>query len=390
MTLPPNAPDPSLLECPNCQSPVRPGDIYCPNCNVNLAVAAILRERQVLATVPAVPNAPYVSDLTLPRFGEFLLQAGYIDAADLERALKHQGELTKAGTPATLGQVLLTLNLVTREQLDIASVQQVRQLQTALQESNRDLEKRVAQRTQELQRALTYLNELNQLKSNFISNVSHELRTPLAHIQGYSQLLKEALGPLNEDQDQAVQVIGQAANRLSGLIENLLSYATASRGKMLINPTAFSLETIVQGVLERPVINVARARLHFDTEIDPNLPFVLADKDKISWVIEELLDNAIKYTADMGEILITAGQRDARVHVSVRDTGQGIASARMAELFEPFHQLDGSMTRRQGGTGLGLALVKQIIEAHGSEVNVMSQEGMGSVFSFDLPVAMSQ
>jgi signal transduction histidine kinase len=390
MTNPQNAQSSALLECPNCQSPVSPGDIYCPNCNVNLAVAAILRERQVLAAVPALPDAPYVSDLTLPRFGEFLLQAGYITASDLEQALKKQSELTASGTPSTLGQVLLNLNLVTREQLDIASVQQVRQLQTALQENNRDLEKRVAQRTQELQRALTYLNELNQLKSNFISNVSHELRTPLAHIQGYSQLLKDdALGPLNEDQGQAVQVIGQAANRLSGLIENLLSYATASQGKLVISPTAFSLEEMIRAALERPAINVARVRIHFETEMEPNLPLALADKDKISWVIEELLNNAIKYTSDAGEILVTAGQREQRLHISVRDTGQGIAPGRITELFEPFHQLDGSMTRRQGGTGLGLALVKQIVEAHGSEVAVMSQEGMGTVFSFDLPIAMS-
>lgn len=378
-----------LFDCPHCHAPVGVNDLHCPNCNMNLAVAAIFRERQVLAEMPAKPGEPYVADQNLPRFGDFLLQAGYIDDGQLDSALAKQLQLAVAGTPQTLGQVLLAMGFVTREQLDLASLQQVRQLQAALQESNRELENRVAQRTQELQRALTYLNELNQLKSNFISNVSHELRTPLAHIQGYSQLLRDALGPLNPDQQQAVQVIGQAAGRLSGLIENLLSYATTAQGKMVINPTAFSLAELTDEILERPAMHVTRLRLQLHSHVPSDLPLALADKDKIRWVIEELLDNAIKFTPDGGEVALSVEHLPNMLRISVKDTGVGIASERLEELFAPFHQLDGSTTRRHGGTGLGLALVKDIVRAHGDQVHVESEAGQGSVFSFQIPIAMS-
>lgn len=378
-----------LFECPHCHAPVGVTDLHCPKCKINLAVAAIFRERQVLASMPASPSTPYLADQNLPRFGDVLLQAGYITEEQLDVALGKQLELARGGVAQTLGQVLLSLGLVTREHLDLASLQQVRQLQAALQESNRELENRVARRTQELERALNYLNELNRLKSNFIANVSHELRTPLAHIQGYSQMLQETLGPLNPDQLEAVEVIGQASGRLSTLIENLLTYATTAQGKMVINPSAFSLVDLAEDVLEKPALNMARLRLHLQARIPVELPLTLADKDKIGWVIEELLDNAIKFTPDKGEVTLTVEQRASWLRVSVRDSGVGIAPERVDELFAPFHQLDGSTTRRQGGTGLGLALVKGIVAAHGSQIMVDSSLGVGSTFTFEVPVAMS-
>lgn len=352
-------------------------------------MAAVLRERQILVSVPARPSAPYISDFSLPRFGEFLLKNHFITETDLQSALKTQRELAERGQSQTLGQILLGMGVVTREELDIASIQQVRELQEALQEANARLEGRVAQRTQELERALDHLHEVNRLKTNFVSNISHELRTPLTHIEGYSKLLQDSLGPLNEEQHSALKVVLRAAERLGRLIEDLIAYASTAQGKMIIYPTAFSLSDLIETVLARPNIMIARTRIHLQTEIADDLPPTLADYEKVEWVVHHLLENAIKFTPEGGEVEVRATQSGERLLVSIRDTGIGIPAEKIDELFEPFHQLDGDSTRHYGGAGLGLALVKQFVEAHGSTVKVLSQPSLGSVFSFDLPIAMS-
>jgi signal transduction histidine kinase len=119
--------------------------------------------------------------------------------------------------------------------------------------------------------------------------------------------------------------------------------------------------------------------------IDNNLPLVQADPEKIGWVLAQLLDNGIKFTPSAGRVVVNVKEEGANlVMVSVIDTGIGIPSERIAEIFEPFHQLDGSSTRHAGGTGLGLSLVRQIVEAHGSLLDVISVEGKGSTFKFPL------
>src|SRR5574337_717421 len=207
----------TTLVCPQCGAPVTADDSQCPRCSVDLALAAALAERQVLASLSPTPARPFVADVILPRFGEFLLNQHYITEDQLHAALTRQRESAAAGRKPTIGQVLLEMGVVTREQLDWASIQQVRQLQTTLQENNRQLEQAVNQNVQELRRALQKLNELNQLKANFVSTVTHELRTPLSHIQGYRDLLANGfLGPINTEQHEALEVIARATTRQIG------------------------------------------------------------------------------------------------------------------------------------------------------------------------------
>jgi signal transduction histidine kinase len=133
----------------------------------------------------------------------------------------------------------------------------------------------------------------------------------------------------------------------------------------------------------RPKANDRSVTLTFD--IRPDIPFVQADEEKISWAILQLVENAIKFTSKGGKVTLTIQpETDTLVQVSVSDTGIGIAPDRMDEIFEPFHQLDASATRHYGGTGLGLALVKEIVSAHGSIIEVKSDQGKGSTFSFPL------
>jgi signal transduction histidine kinase len=356
---------------------------------MNLALAAALRERQMLALLPTLGLVPYEPDVILPRFGEFLLKSGYISESQLQAALNKQQELAVTGQLQTVGQILLGMGVVTREQLDLASFQQVRQLQEALQASNRQLEQRVAQRTHELQQALQHLNEFNRLKTQFVSNISHELRTPLSHIKGFGQLLQASTEPLSQKQREALEFMLQATERLQRLIEDLLTFASAAQGKMLINPTAFSLAALVETVLLSPNIAELKRQVHLRIQVAPDLPPVLADEEKIKWVVTHLLDNAIKFTPVGGKVTLSIALQADFLALAVRDTGIGIPADRITEVFEPFQQLDGTMTRYYGGMGLGLTLVKQIVEAHGSTVTVTSEVGEGSTFSFQLPIAMS-
>jgi len=393
---PADHPDPSTASpevnrsvlCPRCGASVGAGLSSCPSCGIDVALAAVLLERQALSVIPAEPGAPFVGDAMLSRFGEFLMKRGYIGAAQLDAALGRQRELAETGVRETLGQVLLELRVLTREQLELASVEQVQELQNALRTANARLEQRVAERTRELEQAYRKLRELDQLKGNFIANVSHELRTPLTKIKGFNALLAAGdLGPLTDDQRQAVQVMGRGVTELERLVGDLIQFATGARGEMVLRPAAVlvadTLEVALTAFRER-----AEAQ-GLELACRPPVPGVRAraDAEKIRWVLDQLLDNAIKFTPRGGRVEAGAERDGDRVRVWVADTGPGIDASRLPELFEPFHQLDGSSTRRRGGTGLGLALVKMIVTAHGSEVSVETHPGRGSRFSFDLPAA---
>lgn len=325
-------------------------------------------------------------EMLVPRMGEYLIHKGLITEEDLKKALDHQQEAVSKGTPLLLGQALIDLNLVNRAALDQCVTEQILQLRSALQAANRTLERRVQERTAELQEALDRVSELNQLKANFIANVSHELRTPLTHIKGYLELLiSESLGKVTEEQRHALQVSQQSASRLETLIDDLIMVSLASRGELSIKPESADIRRIASLAARSPANKAMERGVNLHTMIDEDVPFVHADSQKIAWVLNQLMDNAIKFTPSGGSVVVSVKREGENlVLVSVTDTGIGIPSNRLNDIFEPFHQLDGSPTRRYGGTGLGLSLVRQIIEAHGSMIEVQSTEGRGSTFKFPL------
>jgi signal transduction histidine kinase len=219
-----------------------------------------------------------------------------------------------------------------------------------------------------------------------VANVSHELRTPLTHIKGYLELLAtESLGGINEEQKSALQVSQQAAGRLENLINSLILFALASRGEMTLKLSPVDLNKIAADVLSysRQKADDRKVTLHED--VRAGLPPIQADGEKISWALLQLVDNAIKFTPSGGQVTLSIRpETDTLIMVSVADTGIGIPPERIKEIFEPFHQLDASSTRRYGGTGLGLALAQEILAAHGSKVEVKSEVGKGSTFRFPL------
>jgi signal transduction histidine kinase len=261
-------------------------------------------------------------------------------------------------------------------------------LQAALQQANRDLEKRVRERTAELQQALNRLGELNQLKSNFIANISHELRTPLTHIRGYIELmLEEDLGPLTDQQVAALEVVGRSEMRLEQLIEDLIQFSLAARGEFELELKPTNLKKVMGFVRQQSTKKIKDKSISLHVELPEDLPEVQADSSKLIWSISQLVDNAIKFTPVDGRITLGARVEGPLVVVYVDDNGIGIPEQKVKEIFEPFYQLDGSSTRRTGGTGLGLALVQRIVEAHGSHVKVRTRLGEGSRFEFAIAKA---
>ena len=374
--------------CPQCEHPLPKDARTCPECGVDLALFALLAEKAYLEGLPQSAPIDTTPEAMVPRIGEFLLEQGLIDPKKLQEALEEQKELSKQGKHQLLGQTLIKMGYIDRETVDQAINRQIIQLHAALQNANRSLEQRVAERTAELHRALERLTELNQLKANLISNISHELRTPLAHITGYLDLIsEEQLGSLTDQQRKAMEVVRRASVRLGSLIEDLIEFSTASREGLKLDLQTVTIPKLTNQVIERSREKAAKANVEIITEIGKDLPAINADPERLSWVIYQLIDNAIKFTPSGGKVQLIAEQLNQQVTISIRDNGIGIPEDRQKEIFEPFHQLDGSPTRRYGGTGLGLALVQLILRSHGCKIIVDSDEGKGSTFSFSLPIA---
>jgi signal transduction histidine kinase len=379
------ATDPKLI-CPHCRAAIGPLDKICPTCGIELELAAALLEREALAFTPEPTPAPYIADIILPRFGEYLVKSGYITDLQLQTALEEQKRLAQQGQPETIGQILLSMGVVTRERLDRASMRQVQELQAALLKANEELQQRINERTKDLHNALKSLSELNALKANFVSNISHELRTPVAQMQGYAELLERGmLGDLNPEQQEAVGVIMRSSERLRTLIDDLIRFATTMQGETTLEVETVDLIDLLTGLANNARHRVESAHLAFKTNFSAQSIMTQIDPAKIRWAVNQLLDNAIKFTPQAGQIELQAETVAEEVKISVTDTGIGIPAEALPAIFAPFHQVDGSSTRRFGGTGLGLAIVKRIVEAHSGRLDIVSQLNVGSQFILYLP-----
>jgi signal transduction histidine kinase len=324
----------------------------------------------------------------VPRLGELLIERGLLGPEDLEAALDFQREKIAKGEPCLIGQALVELGFVDQFSIDEIVTVQIFQLQHKLERTNRDLEQRVAERTSDLQQALSKLTELNQLKSNFISNISHELRTPLTHIKGYLDIFADqSLGPLTTSQENAINVLLRSEERLEQLIDDLIQFSLAVKGELNLSLKALEIRQLVEAYLPQTLKKAQSKNIDLDVLLPTDLPNIIADEDKMQWVFNQLLDNGIKFTPSGGSVRLNAKQEADLVEFSVSDSGIGIPEEHITEIFQPFHQLDGSVTRRYSGTGLGLAMVHRILEAHGAIMEVDSNPGDGTRFTFSLPVA---
>ncbi|MBD3426520.1 MAG: PAS domain S-box protein [Candidatus Omnitrophica bacterium] len=225
------------------------------------------------------------------------------------------------------------------------------------------------------------------LKSNFTSMVSHELRTPLTAIkEGIGIVLDGSAGDINDEQEDFLETAKRNVDRLGRLINDVLDFTKLQSGKMAMNISEGSIEPVVKDVvkMQKPVAD--EKGLYLKAKVSPGLPSLQFDQDRITQVIMNFVNNALKFTEE-GGITVAAYKKGTDVCVSVEDTGPGIKEEDMSKVFREFSQVEDAKTRKSGGTGLGLAISREIIERHGGDIWVESIYGKGSQFKFTLPVA---
>jgi two-component system phosphate regulon sensor histidine kinase PhoR len=234
---------------------------------------------------------------------------------------------------------------------------------------------------------ITELRRLEQIRQDFVANVSHELRTPISSIKGYAETLLE--GAL-EDKDNAkefISIIYQDSNRLANLINDLLDLSKIESGKMKMNFVPLDAASVIKRAVT-VIENQAKGKsISFKLNLAPELPKIKADETRFSQVMINLLDNAIKYTSENGSVTVTAKVVNNSLQVDIEDTGIGISEKDLPRIFERFYRVDKARSRELGGTGLGLSIVKHIVQAHSGQVWVKSELGLGSTFSFTIPLA---
>jgi PAS domain S-box-containing protein len=237
-------------------------------------------------------------------------------------------------------------------------------------------------------RDVTQERELDRMKTEFVSQVSHELRTPLTAIKGFTDMMLDGdAGDVNEEQAEYLGIVKSNADRLVALINDLLDVSRIESGRITLKLETVDMGAVLASVTAtmRPLLEGKRQSLTLTVE--DGLPHAWADHDRVVQVATNLVSNAHKYSAAEGSIAVTATRDDGHIRVAVRDDGMGIAPEDLTRLFSRFFRVDNSLTRQIGGTGLGLSIVKSIVEMQGGTVSVASEVGVGSTFSFTVPVA---
>ncbi|MBD2481517.1 ATP-binding protein [Planktothrix sp. FACHB-1365] len=240
-----------------------------------------------------------------------------------------------------------------------------------------------------LQQQTEELTQANQLKNEFLAIVSHELRTPLNVILGWLYLLRtRSLTP--ERSQAALETMERNAKALTKLIENLLDISNLLQGKTKINLMSVKLQAVIESVLKNFESVAITKGINLQVQVDESVSNVIGDPERLQQIVEHLLDNAIKFTPQGGQVKISLTTNSTQAFIQVQDTGQGIPEDSLSSIFESFRQADSSITRQHGGLGLGLAIVKQLVKLqHGSVQAESAGEGKGSTFTVTLPLRKS-
>ncbi len=237
-------------------------------------------------------------------------------------------------------------------------------------------------------RDITKEKEMEKMKFEFVSIASHEISTPIASIEGnLSMILDEKIGKVDEVAEKLLHGAYEGSRRLSRLVKDLLNVSKIEEGRMTMDLEPADIEKLIKSVIEELTPQAKKSGLELKYE-EPQraLPQVLMDSDRIREVISNLIVNAIKFTPS-GSITIKVSRGQDLITITVADTGIGISQEYLPYLFQKFHQIDSTATRKAQGTGLGLYICKSIIELHGGKIWVESEKGKGSRFSFTVQIA---
>ena len=302
----------------------------------------------------------------------------------IRRPLIEAGHRALLGVPLLSEDEVIGVLAVTRKTPGEFAPEVVRLLttfatQSALAIQNARLFREIEEKSRELEAASRH-------KSEFLANMSHELRTPLNAIIGFSDVLSEGLfGDINEKQTEYLNDILESGRHLLSLINDILDLSKIEAGRMELEATDFDLRHAIDNALLLVRERASRRGIGLEHVIDERLGTIGGDERKVKQVLLNLLSNALKFTPEGGRIDVRAGLNDDRAEISVTDTGVGIAPEDQEAVFEEFRQV-GTAAKKVEGTGLGLALSRKFIELHGGRIWVKSQVGVGSTFTFTLPL----
>lgn len=252
--------------------------------------------------------------------------------------------------------------------------------------AQQDLEKRVEERTRDLTLALEEVKKISQRKTEFVSSVSHELRTPLTSIKGYAAiLLAGKLGELPEEIRVRLDKINRHTDELVQFVNDLLDISRIEAGKTTMKQSSEELKKIIDEVSDLLSTQLKDKQIELSCDIADDAGVVFVDAGQIKRVLINLINNAIKFSPPKGKITVKTHKADKQVQIDVSDNGCGIPEHAQESIFEEFYRVDNPVNQQLRGSGLGLTLVKNIIEAHKGKIWVKSQAGIGSTFSFTLP-----
>jgi PAS domain S-box-containing protein len=234
---------------------------------------------------------------------------------------------------------------------------------------------------------VTQFRELDHMKSDFIATMSHEFRTPLTSINMSVDILnQEILGPLNERQRELITSTKEDCYRLTKLARELLQLSKLESGKIELKNEELDVAGVIKFSLQPLQLQFAERGIHLAVDAEPDLPRIVADEQQISWVISNLVTNALKHTDAGGRVSIRARTDQNAILIDVEDTGHGIAPENLEKIFDKFVQVKHTSDQTPGSVGLGLAIAKEIVELYGGKIWVESTVGKGSTFSFALPL----
>jgi two-component system phosphate regulon sensor histidine kinase PhoR len=234
---------------------------------------------------------------------------------------------------------------------------------------------------------ITEIRRLERARRDFVANVSHEFKTPLTAIQGFSETLLEGALEDGGNRQRFIEIIHEHALRLGRLTDDLLRLAQIEAGQLQLRSEPIAVADVIEPCIEITRVKAAQKGLILEVHSAPGLPAMQGDARSLQGVVQELLDNAVRYSSEGGRISITTSHKESEILISVSDTGIGIPKADQDRIFERFYRTDPARSRESGGTGLGLAIAKHLIEAHGGRIKVESEVGKGSTIAIILPIA---
>jgi signal transduction histidine kinase len=375
-----------------------------------LTVASANRAAIVLAgdaglapgMTPATPAARFALPpdalavlLAAAREGKDATRAGVETGGTARRAIDLAAAPIASKSGETIGVIVTLRDVSARVEAERRLAAEVTDLSAAkhglesqvgeLHESRASL----SERNVALERINTELRSLDEMKSNLLANVSHELHTPLVSIKGYTEMiLKRKLGPLTPEQERGLQVALKNIDRLIELIDNLLSFARIETGETKLAVEDVALWQLVDEAVDLIGERARRRNIAITTQYESDDLMVRGDRVKLGQVFTNLLTNAVKFNRDGGRITLSARPiAGGFVEIEVSDSGIGIPPEEQEKIFERFYQVEAGPRRRYEGTGIGLAIVRDILRLHGGGIRVESVAGEGATFVFTLPMA---